>query len=154
MAAAKHPNKTTGRRGSPAFGLAFVKQCCNDGEVVDVISVLTGDRQHALFLTVCKNIDPSVNLYAVSELYPAGGKIGLGNSYLNEVFKFSKILRVHAAFHDAFGLMLRTFKVGPGYCYGLSIGLPECFVFGHVTGLVYWTTMFLFNRDLFDRIIV
>ena len=154
---AKHPNEN--ERSSictvPPFNIEFVKLCCScTNSDIEKISAAKNDSQHTLFLTVCRTLEPNVNVYTVSNLHPDGGKIGIGNSYLNVLLKFSKILRVHSVFHDAFGLMSSTFKVGPGYCYGVSGGLGDFFAFGHVTGIIYWTMISVFNRNLFNRIIV
>lgn len=135
------------------FSVFFIKRCCillNAHHSPP----FTRNAQHRLFLIVCKILCPSVDVIAISRIYPDGGKIGIGDSYLNRLFKFCKILRLHAAFHDAFGLMRNTFNIGPGYCYATTAGLPNICFLGHITGIIYWLKIFLFHRDLFDNISV
>ena len=65
------------------------------------------------FLTVCRLIDNSKDIEDINSLCPYGGIIGPGNSCLNNYLYFSKIIRVHAIFHDAFGFMKTTYDT----CY-------------------------------------
>ena len=45
-----------------------------------------------------------------------GELIGYGNSYLNSVFRYSKVFRLHAKLHDAAGAVRSHSGKGPGYC--------------------------------------
>lgn len=130
----------------------FVKKCC-DVMVKDTFSFAV-NRQHLLFLAVCKVLHPSVDIYVISANNPSGGKIGIGDSYLNVLLSRFKIFRLHAAFHDAFGMMKSQYNIGPGYCYALSNRLPNLCFLGHITGLCYWLKIYLFNRTLFTTISV
>ena len=63
-----------------------------------------------------------------------GGEFGYGHSYLDSVFRYSKVFRLHAIIHDATGAVgLKTSK-GPGYCY-IICRAPNCCLLGHVSGL-------------------
>lgn len=112
------------------------------------------DKQHLLFLIVCKMLCPELDVTIVSAEHPHGGKIGIGNSYLNCVFRYSKILRLHAAFHDAFGLTRRLYNIGPGYGYASPIALPNICFLGHISGLMFWLMVFTFHRRLYNLISV
>lgn len=58
---------------------------------------------------------------------PTGGMIGPGNSVLHKILlrttrltdRHKKMIKYHAAFHDACGYLLTQMEVGPGYTYGL-----------------------------------
>ena len=89
------------------------------------------------FLAVCQNIDPSCDLDSINKRALFGGLIGPGKSSLDNYLRFSKVLRVHAAFHDAYGFMRREYNIGAGYSYILP-NLPNHFLVGHVTGIAFW----------------
>ena len=111
------------------------------------------DQQHALFLVICNilNKDENYDVVDISCLARDGGKIGIGDSWLNVFLKFSKVLRVHAAFHDAFGFMKTQFNVGPGYCY-LFPCLPNNCLLGHISGICYWLKLRMFSNEIFKNI--
>ena len=77
-------------------------------------SIKTQETKNA-FLAVCLLIDPTCNLTEINESAPYGGLIGPGNSILHNYCKNSKLLRVHAIFHDAYGFMRTYYNIGPGY---------------------------------------
>ena len=60
-------------------------------------------------------IEPSTDLQVINKLAPHGGLIGPGDSRLLKYLKQFKILRTHAAFHDAFGFMKEQYATGLGY---------------------------------------
>ena len=103
------------------------------------------------FLTVCRLIDNSKDIEDINSLCPYGGIIGPGNSCLNNYLYFSKIIRVHAIFHDAFGFMKTTYDTGPGYIYMLP-NLPNHFLLGHISGIAYWSFVKIVNSNLFDKL--
>ncbi len=94
------------------------------------------------FLAACICLDEinksEHSLSAMDLENPYGGLIGPGNSCLEKLFNYSKVLRLHAVIHDACGFMRRKYKVGPGYCYmmpkPLQINSP---LLGHVGGIIY-----------------
>ena len=94
-------------------------------------------RTKNAFLAVCMFIDPNTDLQIINKLAPHGGLIGPGDSNLHGYLKNSKILRTHAAFHDAYGFMKEQYDIGPGYVYMLS-EIPSQFLLGHLTGIIFW----------------
>ena len=72
-----------------------------------------------------------------------GGLIGYKNSYLDSLFRYSKVLRLHAILHDAAGAVRTLSGKGLGYCYLIRRGPNSCLL-GHVTG-----EPFCFHRKLF-----
>ena len=71
------------------------------------------------------------------------GRVGQGDSILLHKWMFDNDgpVAYHAATHDAFGYLYRTYNVGPGYNY-----LHKCSIFntynplsGHFSGLKYWS---------------
>jgi hypothetical protein len=111
-----------------------------------------GHDQHLLFLTACLMLKPDMDPEQFSKKHPHGGKIGIGNSWLNMFFKHSKILRLHAVFHDAFGVMKTEYNIGPGYCYAALNKRPNICFMGHGTGIGFWLYMFIFHRALYKLI--
>jgi hypothetical protein len=97
-------------------------------------------------------LHPDVEAIEMSGKHPHGGKIGIGNSWLNMFFKRCKILRLHAAFHDAFGVMKNEYNVGPGYCYADTRPRPNMCFMGHISGLGFWIYIFIFHRELYNLI--
>ena len=87
-----------------------------------------------LFLSACFFWDGTFSLREVDQKFLHGGKIGYGYSYLNFVFCYSKVFRLHAILHDAPGAVRLHTGKGPGYCYMNSRG-PNCFLLGYVTEL-------------------
>ena len=72
----------------------------------------------------------------MDQKFKFGGLIGYGNSYLDSVFRYSKVFRLHAILHDAAGAVPAHSCKGPGYCYMIGGGPNSCLL-GHVTGLFF-----------------
>ena len=107
------------------------------------------NNRKILFHAVCQDIlNDEYDIRQVSKDVPYGALIGIGNSKLDKVFKHLKVLRLHAAYHDAFGYCKSQYNKGPGYSYIIPIPLNSCFI-GHVTGLLFWIYSALFDRRLF-----
>ena len=102
------------------------------------------------FIAVCMLVDPKVDVNAVDKLAPYGGLIGPGDSALHEYLKDSKVLRVHAIFHDAYGFMKEKYKTGPGYMYMIS-NFPSHFLLGHISGIIHWTAFKVLLSDTFQK---
>ena len=96
-------------------------------------------------------IEPNSDLQVINKLAPHGGLIGPGDSRLHKYLKLLKILKTHAAFHDAFGIMKEQYATGPGYVNIVS-NFPSHFLFGHVTGVLFWTKFNLVFRSYFDAL--
>lgn len=111
--------------------------------------------QHILFLSVCALTKNDACLHKLTHDYKDGGLIGYGHSInTNKLLSRFKLLRLHAAFHDAFGYMKTHYNVGPGYSYVCSSALPSsCFV-GHISGVLYWLYVKIFHSSSYDNIVV
>ena len=70
-----------------------------------------------LFLSACFCWNTSLSLCEMDQNFKFGGLIGYGNSYLDSVFRYSKVFRLHAILHDAAGAVRAHSNKGPGYCY-------------------------------------
>lgn len=102
-----------------------------------------------LFHAACQEIlKDSYNEKIISEDVPYGGLIGIGNSRLDSILNRFAVFRVHAAFHDAYGYCKSEYNKGPGYSYIIPFPFNSCFV-GHVSGLIYWFCINMFNSKLF-----
>ena len=67
-----------------------------------------------LFLSACFCWDSRLSLRELDQKTKFGGTIGDGDSYLDSLFRYSELFRLHAILHDAAGAVrLRTSK-GPG----------------------------------------
>ena len=102
-------------------------------------------------LAVFLFIDPNSDLQVINKLAPPGGLIGPGNSRLHDYFKLLKILRAHAAFHDAYWVMKEEYGVGPGYVYMVS-NFPSHFLLGHLTGVLFWINFKLVFCSYFEAL--
>ena len=56
-----------------------------------------------LFLSACFCWDSRLSLREMDQKIKFGGTIGYGDSYLDSVFRYSKVFRLHAILHDAAG---------------------------------------------------
>ena len=89
-----------------------------------------------LFLSACFCWDSSLSLHEMDQNFIFGGLIGYGNSYLDTVFRYSKVFRLHAKLHDAAEAVRAHTGKGPGYCYMIGRGPISCLL-GHVNGLFF-----------------
>ena len=104
-----------------------------------------------LFLSACYCWDGTISLREVDQKFLHGGKIGYGDSYLDSVFRYSKVFRLHAILHDAAGAVRLQTGKGPGYCYMIGRG-PNCCLLGHVTGLLFCLYVKIFLPSIFNLI--
>ena len=111
-------------------------------------------RRKNAFLAVCYCLDKNVNLHDINDLAPYGGLIGPGNSFMDTWFKHSKVFRLHAIFHDAFGFMKSNFNIGPGYVYAVTEKpvFVNNMLLGHFTGLAYWFYLKLFRGKEYKKL--
>ena len=64
-----------------------------------------------LFLSACFCWDSRFSLSEMDQKITFGGTIGYGDSYLDSVFRFTKVFRLHAILHVAAGAVrLQTGK--------------------------------------------
>ena len=87
-----------------------------------------------LFLSACFCWDSRLSSREMDQKFNFGGTIGFGDSYLDSVFRYSKVFRLHAILHDAAGAVRAHSGKGPGYLYMIGRGPKSCLL-GHVTGL-------------------
>ena len=78
-----------------------------------------------------------------------GRKIGYGDLYLDSVFRYSKVSRLHAILRDAAGAVGLQNGKGPGDCYLIGRG-PNCCLLGHVTGLLICLYLKIFLPSIFN----
>ena len=111
-------------------------------------------REHRklLFYAVCKELlGEEFSFETIDTDAPFGSIIGMDNSYLDLIFKHSKIFRLHAAFHDGFGYCKYQNEKGPGYSYIFNLPINSCLL-GHVTGLAYWFIMSIIDRETYKKL--
>ena len=96
-----------------------------------------------LFLSACFCWDSGLSLREMNHKFKFGGLIGYGNSYLDSVFRYSKVFRLHAILNDAAGAVRAHCGKGLGYCYMIGRGPSSCLL-GHVTGLLFCLYVKLF----------
>ena len=127
------------------------RQICENFVAVNYCFPKNSTTKNA-FLAVCRYIDENVDLREVNLKAPFGGKIGPGDSKLDNYLKFSKILRMHAIFHDAYGYMRSFEEIGQGYVYTLTKAqsFHNNMLLGHFSGISYWLFVKLFHREHFD----
>ena len=89
-----------------------------------------------LFLSACFFRDSGLSLREMDQKFKFGGLIGYGNSYLDSVFRYSKVFRLQAILHGAAGAVRSHSGKGPGYCYMIGRGPNSCLL-GHVTGRLF-----------------
>ena len=69
-----------------------------------------------LVLRACFYWDGTISLREVDQKFLLCGKIGYGDSYLDSVFRYSKVFRLLAILHDAAGAVRLQTGKEPGYC--------------------------------------
>ena len=90
-----------------------------------------------------------LSLREMDQKFKLGGTIGYGDSSLDSVFPYSKVFRLHAILHDAAGAVRLQTGKGPGYCYMIGRG-PNCYLLGHVTGLLFCLYVKIFLPSIFN----
>ena len=104
-----------------------------------------------LFLSACYYWDGTISLREVDQKFLHGEKIGYEDSYLDSVFRYSKIFRLNAILHDAAGAVRLQTGKGPGYCYMIGRGPNSCLL-GHVTGLLFCLYVKIFLPSSFNSV--
>ena len=104
-----------------------------------------------LFLSACFCWDSRLSSRQMDQKFKLCGTIGYGDSYLDSVFRYSKVFRLHAILHDAAGAVRVHSGKGPGYCYMIGRG-PNCCLLGHVTGLFFCLYVKIFLPSFFNLI--
>ena len=104
-----------------------------------------------LFLNACFGWDSRLSLREMDQKFKFGGTIGYGDSYLDSVFRYAKVFRLHAILHDTAGAVRLQTGKGPGYCYMIARG-PNCRLLGHVTRLLFCLYVKIFLPSIFKLI--
>ena len=89
-----------------------------------------------LFLSACFCWDSRLSLHQMDLKIKFVGLIGHGISYLDSVFRYSKVFRLQAKLHDAAGAVRSHSGKRPAYCYMIGRGPNSCLL-GHVTELLF-----------------
>ena len=118
--------------------------------LVNVIRFYSGSKLRStkntvrknLFLSVCHCLDENISLHVMDKDFPFGGLIGYGDSHLDKLFRFSKVLRLHEILHDA---------AGAGYLHN-GEGLGYSCLLVHVTGLLYCLYWKLIAPSIFNLV--
>ena len=87
----------------------------------------------------------------MDQKFKFGGTIGYGHSYLDSVFRYSNVFRLHALLHDAAGAIRLQTGERPGYCYMIGRG-PNCSLLGHVAELLFCLYVKIFLPSIFNLI--
>ena len=95
--------------------------------------------------------DSGFSLREMDQKFKFGGLNGYGNSHLVSVFRYSKVVRLHAILHDAAAAVRPHSVKGPSYCYMIGRGPNSCLV-GHVTGLLFCLYVKLFLPSIFNSV--
>ena len=104
-----------------------------------------------LFLSAAFCWDSRLSLREMDQKYRFGGHIGYGNSYLDSVFRYSNVFRLHAILHDAPGAVRSHTGKSPGYCYVIGRGPNSCLL-GQVTKLLFCLYVKLFLPSFFKSL--
>ena len=104
-----------------------------------------------LFLNACFCWDSGLSLREMDQKFNIGGLIGYGNSCLDSVFRYSKVLRLHAILHDAAGAVRSHTGKGRGYCYMIGRGPNSCLL-RHVTALLFCLHVKIFLPSIFTSV--
>ena len=105
-----------------------------------------------LFLSACFCCDSRPSLCEMDQKFPIGGLVGCGISYLDSVFHYSSVFRLHAKLHDAAGAVPSHTGIGPGYGYMIGRGPNSC-LHDHVTGLLFCLYVKIFLPSIFNFVI-
>ena len=104
-----------------------------------------------LFLNACFCWDSGLSVHEMDQKFKFGGLIGYGNSYLDSLFRYSKVFRLPAKLHDAAGAVQSHSGMGPGSCYMIGRGPNSCLL-GHVTGLLLCLYVKFFLPSIFNSV--
>ena len=97
------------------------------------------------------HVSVGLSLREMNQKLKFGGHIGYGNSYLDSLFRYSKVFRLHAILHDAAGAVRSHRGKGPGYSYMIGRGPNSCLL-GHVIGLLFCLYVKLFLPSIFKSV--
>ncbi len=85
----------------------------------------------------------------MDQKFKFGGTIRYGDSYLDSVFRYSKVFRLHAKLNDDAGAVRSQTGKGPGYCYMIGRSRNCCFL-AHMTGPLVCLYVKIFIPSIFN----
>ena len=115
------------------------------------VSLENNSVRKNLFLSACFCWDSRLSLREMDQKFKFGGTIGYGNSYLELLFRYCKVFRLHAILHDAAGAVRAQSGKGPGFCYMIVRGPSSCWLC-HVTGLLFSLYVKIFLPHIFNYV--
>ena len=95
--------------------------------------------------------DSRLSLHELDQKFKFGGLIGCGISFLDSVFRYSKVFTLHAILHDADGAVRSHSDKGPGSRYMIGRGPHSCLLC-HVTALLFCPYVKLFLPSIFNSV--
>ena len=104
------------------------------------------------FVAACALLDPEFDGEIALKFRPYGGLIGADNSRPDPLLKYSKVLRLHAALHDAVGFVKDCRNKFPGYVYAFRCSPINNCLFGHLTGILFVLSVKIFHSQLFREL--
>ena len=104
------------------------------------------------FVAACALLDSEIDGEIALNFRPYGGLIGVDNSRLDPLLKYSKVLRLHAALHDAAGFVKNCRNEGPGYVYPFRYSPKNNGLFGHLRGILFVLSVKIFHSHLFREL--
>ena len=104
-----------------------------------------------LFLSACFCWNSRLSFREMDRKNNFGRTIGYGSSYLELLFRHSKIFKLHAILHDPTRAVWAHSGKGPGYCYMIGRGSNSCFL-GHVTELLFCLYVKIFLPSIFNSV--
>ena len=87
----------------------------------------------------------TISLRVMDQKFLHCRKVCYRDSYLDSVFCYTKVFRLHAILHDAAGAVRLQTGEEPGYCHMIGQG-PNCFWL--VTGLADWPIILSVGKNL------
>ena len=105
----------------------------------------------SLILSACSCWDCGFSLREMDQKFKFGGLIGYEKSYLDSVFLYSKVFRLHAILHNAARADRSHTGKGPRYCYMIGRGPNSCLL-GHVTALLFCLYVKIFLTSIFNSV--
>ena len=104
------------------------------------------------FIAACSLLDPEVDGEIALKLRSYGGSVGIDNSRLDPLLKRSKVLRLHAALHNAAGFIKDGRNKGSGYVYVFLYSPVNNCLFGDLTGILLILSVKIFRSHLFREL--
>ena len=95
--------------------------------------------------------ESGLSLREMEQKFEFGGLIGYVYFYMDYLFRYSKVFRLHATLHDATGAVRSYTGKGPGYCY-MIVRRTNSSLLGHLTGLLICLYVKIFLPSIFNSV--